>query len=72
MIFVLISYSSETQIMLILISIDFQYSQNDGFSFEKFSNCENHSSSGSHRLVKRIPPAMFTTFKTKLGELLKF
>ena len=43
-IFVLISYSFETYIMLILILIDAQYSQNAVFSFEKFSNHQNHSS----------------------------
>ena len=33
--------------MLILILIDVQYSQKAVFSFEKGSNCQNHSSSGS-------------------------
>ena len=56
---VLISYSFKTQIILILM--DVQYSQNAVFSFEKFSNRQNHSSSCSHHLVK-IPPAVFTTF----------
>ena len=51
-IFVLISYFFETQIMLILILIDVQYSQNAVFSFENFSNRQNHSS-GSHHLVKK-------------------
>ena len=51
-IFVLISYYFETQIMLILILIDVQYSQNAVFSFENFSNRQNHSS-GSHHLVKK-------------------
>ena len=46
-IFVLISYSFETYIMLILILIDVQYSQNAVFSFKKFSNHQNHSSSDS-------------------------
>ena len=41
-IFVLISYSFETQIMLILILIDVQYSQNAVFSFENFSNRQNY------------------------------
>ena len=54
-IFISISYSFETQIMLILILIDVQYSQNAVFSYEKFSNRQNHSSSGSHHLVKKSP-----------------
>ena len=41
--------------MLILILIDVQYSQNAAFSFEKFSNRQNHSSSDSHHLVKKSP-----------------
>ena len=69
--FVLISYSFKTQIMLILILIDVQYSQNAVFSFEKFSNHHNHSSSDSHHLVKKTP-AVFTSFDTKSGKLLKF
>ena len=71
-IFVLISYSFETQIMLILILIDVQYSQNAVFSFEKFSNRQNHSSSDSYHLVKKSPQAVFTTFDTKSRKLLKF
>ena len=54
--------------MLILILIDIQYSQNAVFSFEKFSSRQNHSSSGSHRLAKKIPPAVFTTFWYKVRE----
>ena len=42
--------------MLILILIDVQYSQKVVFSFEKGSNCQNHSSSGSLNLVKKSPP----------------
>ena len=53
--FVLISYSFETQIMLTLILIDVQYSQNADFRFQKFSILQNHSSSGSHHLVKKSP-----------------
>ena len=53
-IFVLISYSLYTQVMLILILI-VQYSQKTVFSFEKGSNCKNHSSSGSLHLVKKSP-----------------
>ena len=54
--------------MLILILIDVQYSQNAVFSFEKSSNRQNHSSSDSHHLVKKIPPAVFTTFWHKVRE----
>ena len=45
--------------MLILILIDVHYSQKDVFSFEKGLNGENHSSSGSHHPLKKIPPAKF-------------
>ena len=41
--------------MLILILIDVQYLQNAVFSFEKGSNHQNHSSSGSQHLVKKFP-----------------
>ena len=70
-IFILISYSFETQIMLILILIDVQYSQNAAFSFEKFSNHQNHTS-GSHHLVKKSPQQCSLLFDTKSGKLLKF
>ena len=42
--------------MLISILFDVQYSQKPIFSFEKGSNGQNHSSPGSHHLVKKIPP----------------
>ena len=42
--------------MLILILIDVQYSHNAVFSFEKGSNRQNYSSSGSHHTVKKNPP----------------
>ena len=71
-IFDLISYSFGTEIRLILILIDVQYSQNAGFSFEKFSNRQNHSSSGSHHLVKKYPQQSSLPFGTKSGKLLKF
>ena len=71
-IFVLISYSFETQIMLILILINVQYSQNSVFSFEKFLNCQNHSSSGSYHLVKKFPQQCSLLFDTKSRKLLKF
>ena len=67
-IFVLISYSFETQIMLVLILIDVQYSQNAVFSFGKFSNRQNHSSSDTHQ----IPQQCSLLFDTKSGKLLKF
>ena len=70
--FVLSSYSFETQVMLILILIDVQYSQNAVFSFEKFSNRQNHSSSDSHHLVKKSPQQCSLLFDTKSGKLLKF
>ena len=52
----LISYSFDTQVMVILILIDVQYSQNAVFSFEKGSNCQNHSFSDSHHKVKKFSP----------------
>ena len=46
--------------MLILILIDVQYSLKAVFTFEKGSNCQSHSSSGSHHPVKKSPcPAKF-------------
>ena len=71
-IFVLISYSFETQIVLILILINVQYSQNSVFSFEKFLNGQNHSSSGSYHLVKKSPQQCSLLFNTKSGKLEKF
>ena len=56
-IFVLISYSFKTQIMLILILIDVQYLQ--------LLNRQNHSSSGSHHLVKKSPQQCSLIFDTK-------
>ena len=56
------------QVMLILIFIDVQYSQNVDFTFEG-SNHQNHSS-GSHHPVKMFPPAVFTTFYHKVREIL--
>ena len=53
--FVLISYSLDTLVMLSLIVIDIQYSQKADFSFEKGSNRQNHSSSGSPHLLKYSP-----------------
>ena len=42
--------------MLILVLIDVQYSQKAVFSFEKGSNHQNQSSSGSLYLVNTPPP----------------
>ena len=71
-VFVLISYSFETQIMLIFILIDVQYSQNAVFSFENFLNRQNHSSSGTHHLVKKFPQQCSLLIDRKSGKLLKF
>ena len=71
-IFVLISYSFETQIIPILILINVQYSENAVFNFEKFLNHQNHSSSGSYQLVKKSPQQYSLLFDTKSGKLLKF
>ena len=71
-IFFLTSYSFDTQVMLILILIDVQYSQNAVFRFEKGSNRQNHSSSGSHYPVKQFPrqnlqfPLPFTAIRKTL------
>ena len=64
-IFVLISYSFDTQVVLILILIDVQYSQNAVFSFEKGLNCQNHPSSGSHHSLRKFPWQNFRS--PKLG-----
>ena len=58
-IFVLISYPLDTQVMLIFILIYVLYSQKAPFSFEKGSNGQNLSSSGSHHPVKRFPQQNF-------------
>ena len=61
--------------MLILILIDVQYSKNAVFSFEKFSNRQNHPppTTPPHPLRfsppgKKIRPAVFTTFWYKVRE----
>ena len=53
-IFVLVSNSLDTQVMLVLILIDVHYSKKAVLSFEKGSNNQNHSSSDSHHLVKKF------------------
>ena len=53
----LISYPFDSQVMLILILIDIQYSQNAVFSFEKGLNRQNHSSSRFHQPVKKFLPS---------------
>ena len=55
-IFVLISCSLYTQVMLILMLIDVQYSQKAVFRFGTGSNSQNHSSSGYHYPVKKSLP----------------
>ena len=45
--------------MLIFILIDVQYSEKAVFSFEKGSNRQNHSSSGSMHLVKNTRQVKF-------------
>ena len=57
--FVLISYSLDTQVMLILILIDVQYSHKAIFSFEKGSNHQNHSSIPLHPVKKKSFPVKF-------------
>ena len=66
---VLISYSLDTKTMLVLILIDIQYSQKAVSSFEKGSNCQNHSSSGSLYLVEKFPPVKFLILPIPLGRI---
>ena len=54
-IFILTSYSLYTQVVLILILIDVQYSQNVVFNFEKDLNDQNHSSSGFQHQINKSP-----------------
>ena len=56
----------------ILILTDVQYSQNTAFSFEKFSNRQNYSFSGSLDLVKKSPQQCILLFNTKSGKLVPF
>ena len=72
-----IPYSFDTQVTLILILIDVQYSQNAVFTFGKDLNHQNHSSSGSPKsLLLRLsppgrkipPPAKFLIPPTNVGE----
>ena len=62
---VLISCSFDPQVMIILILIDVQYSQNAAFSFEKCSNRQNHSSSDPHHPVKKTPAVLPHYFLTQ-------
>ena len=55
--------------MLILILIDVQYPQKAIFSFEKGVNCQNHSSSGSHHSLKKIPFSKISNSLTPLRYL---
>ena len=54
-IFILTSYSLCTQVMLILILIDFQYLQNVVFNFVKGLNGQMHYSSDSNHPIKKNP-----------------
>ena len=51
-----------------MILIDVQYPQNAVFSFEKGSNRQNHSSSGSLPMVKKSPLIKFPIPRHPLGE----
>ena len=60
-----------------MILLDVQYLQNVASSFEKSCNAQNHSSLGSHHLIKKSPqwrippsPSLKATWKT-LGEIFK-
>ena len=53
--------------MLTLILVDVQYSQKAVFSFEKSLNWQNHSSSGSLHLVKKLSPSKISN-SLSLGE----
>ena len=57
-----------TQVMLILILIDVQYSQNAVFTFGKDLNHQNHSSSGSHHQVEKSPPQQNFWFPLPMWE----
>ena len=63
----LISHSLYTRIMLILILIDVQYSEKAVFNSEIASNCENHSYSGSHHLVKNFPTSKISDLPPPLS-----
>ena len=45
--------------MPIFVLINARYLQEVAFSFEKGPSGQNHSSSGSHHLIKKIIPAKF-------------
>ena len=70
-IFILTSYCLYTQIMLLLILIDFQYLQNVVLSFEKDWNAQNHSLSDSHLLMKKSPAAKFPIVIPKISLLFR-
>ena len=63
----LISDLLYTQVMLILILIDVQYSEKAVFNSEIASNCENHSYSGSHHLVKNFPTSKISDLPPPLS-----
>ena len=58
------SYSLDTQVMLILVLIDIQDSQRAIFSIEKGSIRQNYSFSSSHCLLKKSLPAKFPILLT--------
>ena len=53
--------------MLILILIEVQYLHKAVFTFEKGSNCQNHSSSSSCHLAKRSPPVNIPILPLRRG-----
>ena len=57
---------------IILILIDVQYSQTTIFSFEKCSNRQNHSFSGSHHPLKNSPQQCSLLFDKKWGKFCNF
>ena len=64
-----IPYSFDTQVTLILILIDVQYSQNAVFTFGKDLNHQNHSSSGSHHQVEKSPPSKISDSPYQCGRI---
>ena len=72
-----IPYSFDTQVTLILILIDVQYSQNAVFTFGKDLNHQNHSSSGSPKSLllrlsppgRKIPPSKISDSPSQCGRI---
>ena len=61
----------DTQVILIFILIEVQYSQKAVFSFEKGSNHQNHSSPDSLHLVKKILPSKISDSPQPLATIWK-